>query len=157
MRAAFRAAPEKFIINLYKRLLINNYDNSVNWYGLQIMYPLCAHYVSIMGPYQKISFSDPCRSFQIGNTLETEILVLPFKKCVYIITLYLLNAHNKSFRISGPPSLILTHGLISPKSLVFGQLSHSWTEVLWLICDLWSKATKITTHKISKGRLTSHF
>ena len=49
------------------------------------------------------------------------------------------------FSIAGPHSLILTHGI---KSLVFGQLSHGWTELFWLTGDLWSKATKVTTYKI---------
>ena len=61
------------------------------------------------------------------------------------------------FSISGPPSLLLTHGLMRPKSLVFGQLSNGWTELFWLTSDFGSKAIKVTTHKISKGGLTFPF
>ena len=51
------------------------------------------------------------------------------------------------------PPIIITHVLVSPKSLVFWQLFYIWTEPSWLAGDMWSKATKITTPKISKGGL----
>ena len=84
------------------------------------------------------------RLYEGGRMLVSNaIFILSFHGTVIVIlhgTLHILRIYDfgnpqmvhhsmPCFSISGPPSLILTHGLMCFTSLVFGQHSHSLTEL----------------------------
>ena len=60
-----------------------------------------------------------------------------------------ITSRHPSFSISGPPSLILIHGLMSTKSLVFWERCQSWSKLFWLTGAPWWKPTKVIAHKMT--------